>query len=106
MKLLEINNNLVDNAVKFSLTGTAIFISFEKINNKLRVSVKNEGIGIKSKKRFTRYCNSLRANFLKFTGTSHKNYLKIHSERHLLDLKKLCVTNPMACTTLSQNLSW
>ncbi|WP_185113716.1 PAS domain-containing protein [Chryseobacterium sp. Leaf394] len=48
LKLLQVLNNLVGNAVKYSMTGTTITISFEQCGDRLKVSVKDEGMGIKS----------------------------------------------------------
>ncbi|KQR93936.1 hypothetical protein ASG01_15575 [Chryseobacterium sp. Leaf180] len=48
LKISQVVNNLVGNAVKYSLNGSTIQISLEKLDNKIRVSVKDEGIGIKA----------------------------------------------------------
>ena len=48
LKILQVINNLVGNAVKYSATGSAIYITFERTDNKVRVSVKDEGLGIKT----------------------------------------------------------
>ncbi|WP_082482378.1 PAS domain-containing sensor histidine kinase [Chryseobacterium sp. Leaf394] len=47
LKLAQVINNLVGNAVKYSGNKTSIYISIEKINDKIKVIVKDEGIGIK-----------------------------------------------------------
>jgi PAS domain S-box-containing protein len=47
LKLSQVLNNLVGNAVKYSITGTTIQITLEKVQNNIRVSVKDEGMGIK-----------------------------------------------------------
>lgn len=46
-KIAQVVNNLVSNAVKYSISGTAVDISCEKLNGRLRVSVRDQGIGIK-----------------------------------------------------------
>lgn len=48
LKIIQVINNLVGNAAKYSLSGTTIYISFERLNQKIRISVKDEGMGIKS----------------------------------------------------------
>lgn len=58
LKIAQVLNNLVGNAVKYSENGTNVFISYEKIDGNIRVTVKDEGMGIKSenlKKLFERY---------------------------------------------------
>ena len=47
LKLAQVINNLVGNAVKYSANKTTISVSFEKMNECIRVIVKDEGIGIK-----------------------------------------------------------
>lgn len=48
LKLAQVLNNLVGNAVKYSGNGTKIYVSLEKLENSFRVTVKDEGMGIKS----------------------------------------------------------
>ena len=58
LKIAQVVNNLVGNAVKYSENGTNVFVSFEKADQKVRVLVKDEGMGIKPdnlKKLFDRY---------------------------------------------------
>lgn len=58
LKIAQVLNNLVGNAVKYSENGTNVFVSFEKTDHKVRVLVKDEGMGIKAdnlKKLFDRY---------------------------------------------------
>lgn len=47
LKLAQVINNLVGNAVKYSGNRTTINVSFEKMKESIRVIVKDEGIGIK-----------------------------------------------------------
>ncbi|KQR90834.1 hypothetical protein ASG01_14815 [Chryseobacterium sp. Leaf180] len=57
-KIAQVLNNLVGNAVKYSESGTQITISAEVIADHVRISVKDEGIGIKPEntaKLFDRY---------------------------------------------------
>jgi len=42
-------NNLIDNAVKFSQTKPEVLISTENFNNKIKISVSDNGIGIEKK---------------------------------------------------------
>lgn len=58
LKIAQVLNNLVGNAVKYSANGTSINISLLKIDNGIRVSITDEGMGIKSEnlqKLFDRY---------------------------------------------------
>lgn len=48
LKLAQVLNNLVGNAVKYSRNGTKIYVSLENSENRIRVTVKDEGMGIKS----------------------------------------------------------
>lgn len=48
LKIAQVLNNLVGNAVKYSVNGTSIHISVENIDDRIRVSVKDEGMGIKA----------------------------------------------------------
>jgi PAS domain S-box-containing protein len=47
-KIAQVINNLVGNAVKYSATGSLIEVSSEQENGKLRVCVKDNGMGIKA----------------------------------------------------------
>jgi PAS domain S-box-containing protein len=58
LKISQVLNNLVGNAVKYSESGTTINISFEKTDGKITVMVNDKGMGIKSEnldKLFERY---------------------------------------------------
>lgn len=58
LKIAQVLNNLVGNAVKYSDNETNIYVSYEIIENKVRVIVKDEGMGIKAenlKRLFDRY---------------------------------------------------
>jgi len=58
LKIAQVLNNLVGNAVKYSNNGTNVLIIFEMSNEKIRVMVKDEGMGIKPEnlqKLFERY---------------------------------------------------
>jgi len=48
LKLAQVLNNLVGNAVKYSGNGTKIYVSLKKSENNITVTVKDEGMGIKS----------------------------------------------------------
>ena len=45
-KISQVVNNLMDNAIKFSKPGTTMFVTAALDNNKVRVSVKDNGVGI------------------------------------------------------------
>lgn len=58
LKISQVLNNLVGNAVKYSESGTTINISFQKKDSKITVMVNDKGMGIKSEnldKLFERY---------------------------------------------------
>lgn len=58
LKIAQVLNNLVGNAVKYSESGTNVFVSFERTDETVRVMVKDEGMGIKPEnlaKLFERY---------------------------------------------------
>lgn len=50
-KLWRVVSNLIANAIKFSPTGAAIVVRTEQLSNNIRISVKDEGIGIPAKMR-------------------------------------------------------
>ena len=45
-KISQVVNNLIDNAIKFSRPNTTMFVTTSLENNKVRVSVKDNGVGI------------------------------------------------------------
>ena len=58
LKIAQVLNNFVGNAVKYSVSGTTVHISYELVASHLRVTVKDQGMGIKPenlKKLFDRY---------------------------------------------------
>jgi two-component system sensor histidine kinase VicK len=57
-KIVSVFTNLLTNAVKYSPKGRKVEVSYQKIENQVRVSVKDEGMGIQPKNRqrlFERY---------------------------------------------------
>jgi PAS domain S-box-containing protein len=48
LKVSQVINNLVSNAVKYSVYGTTIHITLEIVDTNIRVSVNDEGMGIKA----------------------------------------------------------
>lgn len=57
-KIAQVLNNLVGNAVKYSESGSTVYISYEKVDENIRIIVKDEGMGIKPenlKRLFERY---------------------------------------------------
>lgn len=67
LKIAQVINNLVGNAVKYSANGTAIHISSDTGNDIIRVIIKDQGIGIKSEnidKLFERYYRVQQENII------------------------------------------
>lgn len=58
LKIAQVLNNLVGNAVKYSDNNTNVYVSFEELTDKILILVKDEGMGIKAdniNKLFGRY---------------------------------------------------
>lgn len=71
-------NNLIENAIKYSLKNTAVTISLQQKNNKILLSVADEGIGIKhdeKKKVFEKFYRSGNENTRNTKGTGLGLYL-------------------------------
>jgi signal transduction histidine kinase len=49
LKIIQVLNNLVGNAVKYSENGSTVKISYEQIDKNIRVIVRDKGMGIKPK---------------------------------------------------------
>lgn len=71
-RLIQVLINLLSNAIKFSLENSKVFVSAKIINNHVRISIKDEGIGIPEEfkpKIFQRFARADSSNSRSTEGT-------------------------------------
>lgn len=88
-KILLALDNLIDNAIKYTLPGGKIIVSIEAVGDKLKVAVKDEGVGIPEKATSQLFTKFFRADNVKKMQTEGsglglfivKNIVEAHNGR-------------------------
>lgn len=87
-KIAQVLHNLISNAVKYSAAGTTISIYTEQLDGMVRVSVRDEGVGIKSEDlprifdRYYRVANNIMTSVSGFGIGLYLCYEIIHHHHH------------------------
>lgn len=82
-RLIQVMNNLLSNALKFSEEGAAVQVSMEKIETRIRISVHDEGVGIPE--------NARERVFGKFSQVDSSDIRKVGGTGLGLSITKLIV---------------
>lgn len=85
-KMKMVIGNLIDNAIKYSLSGTSILISLKYANKAIKFSIKDNGIGISQKQQsriFDKFFRGVDASKMETVGTGlglyiAKNIIEAH----------------------------